>query len=211
MRFAGAHPIMQRERHAERRDDEESDPPAKQAVKRASEQRRKTRRSRHCDHGQCESPRERRAIEQVTGYRTRQDRGGASPKRLDDAVEDQERQGVGEGAKDAAGDKDCKTAQHQPSAAEAIRERSDEKLPEGEGKEEAAQRQSEFLGRSAEGSAKLWKGGQDDVGRQCAERSEPGEQEQDAPRQRALGRHGVRDRRGRHHDLRPTTRHVDEP
>src|SRR5205823_13778253 len=43
---------MQREHRAERRNDEEGDPPTEQAVKRTSEQRRKARRSRHRNHGQ---------------------------------------------------------------------------------------------------------------------------------------------------------------
>jgi hypothetical protein len=79
---------MQRERHAERCDDEEGHPPTKQAAKRASEQRRKARRSRSGNHGQRQSPCERLAVEQVTCDGARQDRGGASPKRLNDAAED---------------------------------------------------------------------------------------------------------------------------
>ena len=88
---------------------------------------------------------------------------------------------VGEGTKDAARGKDCKTAQHQPFAAEAIGERSDQKLPERERNEEAAQRQAEFLRRNAEAGANPRKGRKDDVGGKCAERSQSGEQEQDSP------------------------------
>src|SRR6266566_3764651 len=94
-------------------------------------------------------PRERLAFEQVTCDGARQDRGSASPKRLDDAAEDQEGQSVGEGTEDTAGGEDYKSAQHQPFAAEAVGEWSNQKLPEREGNEEAAQRQAEFLGRNA--------------------------------------------------------------
>ena len=82
---------MQREHHAECRHDKEGDPPAEQAVKRTSEQRRKARRSRPGNHGQRQSPREGLAVEQVTCDGARQDRGGASPERLDDTAEDQRR------------------------------------------------------------------------------------------------------------------------
>ena len=181
---------MQREHHAKCRNDEEGDPPAEQAVKRTSEQRRKARRSRPGDHGQRQSPRERLAVEQVTCDGARQDRGGASPERLDDAAENQEGQGVGEGTKDTAGGKDCKAPQHQPFAAEAVGERSGQKLPEREGNEEAAQCQAEFLGRNAEAGANPRKGRKDDVGGERAERSQTGEQEQDSPGQAALGRRG---------------------
>src|SRR6266516_8037458 len=172
---------MQREHRAERRNDEEGDPPTEQAVKRTSEQRRKARRSRHRNHGQRQSPRELLAVEQVTCDGARQDRGSASPKRLDDSAEDQEGQGVGEGTKDTAGDEDYKPPQHQPFAAEAVGKRSDQKLPDREGNEEAAQRQAEFLGRNAEAGANPRKGRKDDVGGKCAERSQPSEQEQDSP------------------------------
>src|SRR5687767_6784045 len=181
MSFAGARRIMQREHHPKRRNDEEGDPPAEQAVKHTSEQRRKARCSRPGDHGQRQSPRQRLAVEQVTCDGARQDRGGASPERLDDAAENQEGQGVGEGTKDAARDKDCKTPQYQPFAAEAVGKRSGQKLSEREGNEEAAQRQAEFLGRNAEAGANPWKGGKDDVGGKCAERGQTGEQEQDSP------------------------------
>src|SRR6266487_4524300 len=195
---------MQREHRAERRNDEEGDPPTEQAVKRTSEQRRKARRSRHRNHGQRQSPRELLAVEQVTCDGARQDRGSASPKRLDDSAEDQEGQGVGEGTKDTAGDEDYKPPQHQPFAAEAVGKRSDQKLPDREGNEEAAQRQAEFLGRNAEAGANPRKGRKDDVGGKCAERSQPSEQEQDSPCQTVLGRRG-------HHGFLRTIRHVDVP
>src|SRR6266496_4748362 len=195
---------MQREHRAERRNDEEGDPPTEQAVKRTSEQRRKARRSRHRNHGQRQSPRELLAVEQVTCDGARQDRGSASPKRLDDSAEDQEGQGVGEGTKDTAGDEDYKPPQHQPFAAEAVGKRSDQKLPDREGNEEAAQRQAEFLGRNAEAGSNPRKGRKDDVGGKCAERSQPSEQEQDSPCQTVLGRRG-------HHGFLRTIRHVDVP
>src|SRR5947208_12117623 len=106
---------------------------------------------------------------------TRQDRGSASPERLNDAAKNQKGQGIGEGAKHTAGGKDCKASQHQPFAAEAVGERSGQKLSEREGDEEAAQRQAEFLGRNAKAGANPRKGRKDDVGGKCAERSQPGE------------------------------------
>ncbi len=151
---------MQREHHAKSRNDEEGDPPTEQAVKRTSEQRRKARRSRHCDHRQCQSSRECLAVEQVTCDGARQDRGGASSERLNDTAEDQEGQGVGEGTNDAARGKDCKSPQHQPFAAEAVGERSGQNLPERERNEEAAQGQAKFLVRKRQGQ------------RQSAERQE---------------------------------------
>ena len=76
----------------------------------------------------------------------------------------------------------------------------------------SAQRQAEFQGRYAETGANPWEGREDDVGGKCAERSEPGEPEQDPPSyQTALERRGVRDRKRGHYGFLLTTRHVDVP
>ena len=150
MRFADAAEIVQREHHAECRNDKEGDPPAEQAVKDTAEQRRKARRSRPGDHGQRQSPAERLAVEQVTCDGARQDRGRASPERLNDPAENQQGQSAGQGAKDTAGGEYGKASQNQPFAAEAVGERSDHKLPEREGNEEAAQQQTEFREEIAE-------------------------------------------------------------
>ncbi len=135
---------MQREHHAECRNDKEGDPPAEQAGKDTAEQRRKARRSRPGNHGQRQSPAERLAVEEVTCDGARQDRGRASPQRLDDTAQDQHGQSVGQGANDTAGGKYGKASQHQRFAAEAVGERSDHKLPESERNEEAAQQETEF-------------------------------------------------------------------
>ena len=69
--------------------------------------------------------------------------------------------------------------------------------PRRESNEEAAQRQAKFREETPRLGANPWKGRKDDVGGECAERGQTGEQEQDSP-----GRGGARKARG----LRSKTR-----
>ena len=116
-----------------------------------------------------------------------------------------------QGANDTTGGEYGKASQNQRFSAKAIGERADYKLPESESNEEATQQETKFRRGNRKLGANPRKGRKDDVGGKCAERGQPGEQEEDCPRQPALGRRGARDRKRGHHGFLLTTGHVDVP
>jgi hypothetical protein len=179
---------VQRKPHAKRRDDEERDPPSEQAIEGASDKRRKSRCRCPCDHGQCQCPCERPSFEQVTGDGARQDRGGTRPERLDDTAEDEQGQGAGKGAHDAARGKNCKSCENEPPPPKPIGEGPGQKLAESEGDEETAQCQPKLLGGHTKAISNPRECRQDDVGGQRSKRGKSSKQEQNLSRQAAFGR-----------------------
>ena len=107
---------------------------------------------------------------------------------MDDAAEDEQGQGVGEGAQDAARGENCKSCQNEPPTSKPIGEGPGQKLAESEGDEEAAQCQPELLGGHTEAISNPRECRKDDVGGQRSKRSKSSKQEQNLSRQPAFGR-----------------------
>jgi hypothetical protein len=190
MGLADARQIERGERHAEQRHDDEGDPPAEKAGEDAAEQGREPRRSRPDDHGQRQRPPERLAVEEVARDGPRQDGSRAGPQRLNDPAEDQYRQDVGHRADDAAHGEDRESSQDERLAAEAVGERPDHELSQGEGDEEAAQQEAKLRRGDRQVAADYRKGRQDDVGGEGADRRQAGEKEQNPLADGALERRG---------------------
>ena len=106
-------------------------------------------------------------------------------------------------ANDTAGGKHGKASQNQRFAAEAVGERTDRKLPEGERNEKAAQQETEFRRGNLKLGANPRKRREDDVGGERAERSQTGKQEQNPSSHTALGRRG-------HHGFLPGPRNCKD-